>query len=70
MVVRFTELTTTWSGQTNAESIGMEESQGNYSHLEKSRGMDFHLGMEGTNSNGHGEEINEDMNMDETIKNL
>jgi hypothetical protein len=48
----------------------MEESQGNYSHLEKSRGMDVHLGMEGMNSNVHGEERNEDMNMDETIKNL
>jgi hypothetical protein len=32
--------------------------------------MFVHLGMEGTNSNGHGEERNEDMNMDETIKNL
>jgi hypothetical protein len=32
--------------------------------------VDFHLSMEGTNSNGHGEERNEDMNMVETIKNL
>ena len=32
--------------------------------------MDVHLGMEGTNSNGHGEERNENMNMVETIKNL
>jgi hypothetical protein len=32
--------------------------------------MDVHLGMEGTNSNGHGEERNEHMNMAETIKNL
>jgi hypothetical protein len=32
--------------------------------------MDVHLGMEGTKSNGHGEEMNEDMNMAETIKNL
>jgi hypothetical protein len=32
--------------------------------------MDFHLGMEGTNSNTHGEERNEDMNMVDTIKNL
>jgi hypothetical protein len=32
--------------------------------------VDVHLGMEGTNSNGHGEERNEYMNMDETIKNL
>jgi hypothetical protein len=48
----------------------MEEAQGNYSHPEKSRGMDVHLGMEGMNSNGHGEERNEDMNMTKTIKNL
>jgi hypothetical protein len=32
--------------------------------------MDVHLGMEGTNSNEHGEERNEDVNMAETIKNL
>ena len=48
----------------------MEEAQENYSHPEKSRGMDVHLGMEGMNSNGHGEEMNENMNMVETIKNL
>ena len=33
-------------------------------------GMDVHLSIEGTNSNGHGEERNENMNMEETIKNL
>jgi hypothetical protein len=32
--------------------------------------VDVHLGIEGTNSNGHGEEMNENMNMAETIKNL
>jgi hypothetical protein len=32
--------------------------------------MDVHLGIEGTNSNGHGDERNENMNMAETIKNL
>ena len=32
--------------------------------------MDVHLGIEGTNSNGHGEERNEDMNLAKTIKNL
>jgi hypothetical protein len=32
--------------------------------------VDVHLGMEGTNSNIHGEERNEDMNMVETIKKL
>jgi hypothetical protein len=70
MDAHFAELTTTRSGQTNADSIGMEEAQGNYSHPEKRRGMDVHLGMEGMNSNEHGEERNEDMNMAETIKNL
>jgi hypothetical protein len=48
----------------------MEEAQGNYSQQDKSIGMDVHLGIEGTNSNGHGEERNENMNMVETIKNL
>ena len=32
--------------------------------------MDVHLGIEGTNPNGHGDERNENMNMAETIKNL
>jgi hypothetical protein len=32
--------------------------------------MDIHLSIEGTNSNGHGYERNENMNMVETIKNL
>jgi hypothetical protein len=70
MAAHFAKLTTTRSGQTSAEFVGMEEAQGNYSHPEKSRWMDVHLGMEGRNSNGHGEERNEDMNMVETIKNL
>ena len=70
MVAHFVDLTTTQSSHTSAESVGMEQAQGNYSHPEKSRGMDVHLGMEGMNSNGHGEERNEHMNMVETIKNL
>jgi hypothetical protein len=32
--------------------------------------MDVHLGIEGTNPNGHGDERNENMNMAETFKNL
>jgi hypothetical protein len=48
----------------------MEEAQKNYSQEEESRGMEVHLGIEGTNSNGHGDERNENMNMVETIKNL
>jgi hypothetical protein len=48
----------------------MEEAQGTYSHEDEIRGMDVHLGIEGTNFNGHGDERNENMNMAETIKNL
>jgi hypothetical protein len=48
----------------------MEEAQGNYSQEDEVRGMDVHLSIEGTNSNGHGEERDENMNMAETIKNL
>jgi hypothetical protein len=48
----------------------MEEAQGAYSQEDDIRGMDVHLGIEGTNSNGHGEERDENMNMVETIKNL
>jgi hypothetical protein len=70
MATRFAEFTTTRSNQISAESIGMEEAQGNYSQQDESRGVDVHLGIEGTKSNGHGEERNENMNMAETIKNL
>jgi hypothetical protein len=48
----------------------MEEAQGNYSQEDEIRGMDAHLGIEGTNSNGHGEGRDENMNMVETIKNI
>jgi hypothetical protein len=70
MVARFAELTTTRSDQTSVDSIVMEEAQGNYSQQDESKGVDVHLVIEGTNSNGHGEERNENMNMVETIKNL
>jgi hypothetical protein len=48
----------------------MEEAQGAYNQGDEIRGMDFHLGIERTNSNGHGEGRDENMNMVETIKNL
>jgi hypothetical protein len=32
--------------------------------------MDAHLGVEGTNSNGHGEEIDKEVSMMNIIKNL
>jgi hypothetical protein len=37
---------------------------------EEVRGMDVHLGIEGTNSNGHGEEIDKEVSMMKIIKNL
>jgi hypothetical protein len=48
----------------------MEGEQDAYSSENESRGMDFHLGFEGTNSNGHGEEIDKDMGMMKIIKKL
>jgi hypothetical protein len=66
----FAELTKTRSDQISTKSIGMEETQGNYSKKYERRGMNVHLDIEGTNSNGHGEERNENLNMVETIKNL
>jgi hypothetical protein len=48
----------------------MEDAQGAYIQEDEIRGMEFHMGIEGTNSNGHGEGRDENMNMVETIKNL
>jgi hypothetical protein len=48
----------------------MEEAQETYSQEDEIRGMDVELGIEETNSNGHGEERDENMNMVETIKKL
>jgi hypothetical protein len=48
----------------------MEEEHGTYNQEDEIRGMDVHMGIEGTNSNGHGEGKDENMNMEETIKNL
>jgi hypothetical protein len=52
------------------ECIGMEDAQGDYNQEYEIIEMDFHMGIEGTNSNGHGEGNDENMNMLETIKNL
>jgi hypothetical protein len=48
----------------------MDDSQANYIQEHEIIGMYVHLGIEGTNSNGHGEGRDENMNMVETIKNL
>jgi hypothetical protein len=48
----------------------MEDGRGTYNQEYEIRGMDVHLGIEGTNSNVHVEGRDENMNMVETIKNL
>jgi hypothetical protein len=48
----------------------MKETRRNYSQQDEIRGMNVHLDIEGTNSNGHGEERDENLNIVETIKNL
>jgi hypothetical protein len=48
----------------------MEEAHDTYSLEDDVRGMDIHLGFEGTNSNGHREEIDKDVSMMKIIKNL
>jgi hypothetical protein len=48
----------------------MDDIQGAYSQEDDIRGMDVHLGIEETNSNGHGEGQDENMNMVKTIRKL
>ena len=46
----------------------MEEAQDAYILEDEVRGMDVHLGVEGTNSNGHGEGIDKYVSMMKIIK--
>jgi hypothetical protein len=46
----------------------MEDTKGYYSHVDEIRGMYVNMGNEGTNSNGHGEGKEENMNLVDTIK--
>jgi hypothetical protein len=48
----------------------MGKAQGAYSLENEVRGMDVHLGVEGSNSNGHGEEIDKEGNMMKIIEKL
>jgi hypothetical protein len=41
----------------------MDEAQNDSNSENEARGMDVHLGVEGSNSNGHGEEIYKEGNM-------
>jgi hypothetical protein len=48
----------------------MGDAQETYSQEDEIKGMDVHLRVEGTNSNGHGEGKEEDINLVETIREL
>ena len=48
----------------------MEEAQNVFSSENEAKGMDVHLGVEGSKSNGHGEEIDKEGNMMKIISKL
>jgi hypothetical protein len=48
----------------------MEEAQNDFSSENEAKGMDFHLGFEGSNSNGLGEDIDKEGNMMKIIERL
>jgi hypothetical protein len=48
----------------------MEDTYVVYSQEDEIRGLNVQLGIERTNSNGHGGGKEEDINMDETIRKL
>jgi hypothetical protein len=48
----------------------MGKAQGAYSSENEVRGMDVHIGFEGSNSNGHEEEIDKERNMMKIIEKL
>jgi hypothetical protein len=48
----------------------MEKTQSDSSSEDESKGMGVHLGVEGSNSNGHGEEIDKEGNMKKIIEGL
>ena len=46
----------------------MEEKHNSSSSKNEAKGMDVHLGVEGSNSNGHGEEIDKEGHMMKIIE--
>jgi hypothetical protein len=63
----FAELTTHWSNQIIIEGREIDDTQVFYSQEDEIIGMNVCLGMEETNSNGHGGVKEEDINMVETL---
>jgi hypothetical protein len=54
----------------DSEFKEMEETQNDFSSENEAKGMDVHLGFEGLNSNGHGEEIDKEGHMMKKIERL
>jgi hypothetical protein len=54
----------------STECKEMEETHNASSSENEAKGMDVHLGVEGSNSNGHGEEIDKEGNMMKIIERL
>jgi len=52
------------------QSAGMEEAQNVSSFENEAKGMDVHLGVKGSNFDGHGEEIYKEGNMMKIIERL
>jgi hypothetical protein len=48
----------------------MDDIQVIYNQEDEIIGLNVYLGMEGTNSDGHGEGKEEDINLDETLRKL
>jgi hypothetical protein len=48
----------------------MERAQTASNSEDEAKGMDVHLGVEGSNSNGHGEDIDKEINMMKIIERL
>jgi hypothetical protein len=56
--------------RVSIECKEMEEAQTTSSSANEAKGMDVHLGVEGSNSNGHGEEIDKEGHMIKIIDRL
>jgi hypothetical protein len=56
--------------RVSTECKEMEEAQNDSSLENEAKGMDVHLGFEGSNSNGHGEEIDKEGHMMKIIERL
>jgi hypothetical protein len=64
----FTELTIVRTKPNCCRVQKIEEAQNDFSSENEAKGMDVHLGVEGLNSNVHGEEIDKEGDMMKIIE--